>query len=330
MAAPFDFIDDGSIVYPYRPDSAYQLYRVYWGRIVANFGHLGPFRPALWIHWGAEAELFDGSAPCWRTARLAWTMLSAGLFLWLLHELGIRKSAAILAGALAMWNPYRNEIWTSLTLSEGVAMPYALAALVCGLRGARSSRPWRWDLAGILCMLVALGCKNTFVALVPAQLFLRTVPDGRDFREGFRRHGLRAALLALPLLLPAVHYAVFRSQWHPGQYEPGSPTWAQLGRMASALKGALSLEWLAPGFLLALIALGGRRGLQIMWDEYRVGCVTGSLLLLGGIAVYLPMDMISGAIPCLPSGVPTSGLPRFSAHWPSLRRGHGGERLLRR
>ena len=44
---PFDFIDDGSIVYPYRPDSAYQLYRVYWGRIVANFGHLGPFRPAL-------------------------------------------------------------------------------------------------------------------------------------------------------------------------------------------------------------------------------------------------------------------------------------------
>ena len=28
-----------------------------------------------------------------------------------------------------MWNPYRNEIWTSLTLSEGVAMPYALAGL---------------------------------------------------------------------------------------------------------------------------------------------------------------------------------------------------------
>ena len=69
--------------------------------------------------------------------------------------------------------------------------------------------------------------------------------------------------------------------------------------MASALK-ALSLEWIGPGLLLAFVAIGGRRGLRSIWNEYRVACVTGTLLLLAGIAVYLPMNLISGRIPCPP------------------------------
>ncbi len=294
LATPFDFVDDGSIVHPFRPDSAYQMYRVYLGRVWANFGHLGPFRPALWLHWGAAAELFGGNAVCWRAARFAWLVLSAGMFLWLLSEMGIRRSAAILAGALALWNPYRNEIWTSLTLSEGVAMPYALAALVCAIRATRSRRPAAWDIAGAVCMVLALWCKNTFAAVVPVQLWLRMVSDGRDFREGLRRHGLRAALLALTLLLPLAHYVVFRWQWHAGQYEPGTPSWAQAGRILSALKGALSLEWLGLGCLLSLVALGGWRAFGRVWRENRGVCQAGMLLLAAGVAVYLPMQAMSG------------------------------------
>lgn len=294
LAAPFDFIDDGNLVYPARPPSVAQWFSVYWGRVVANVEHLGPFRPTLWFHWGVEAELFGGDAVRWRAGRLLWLMLSAGMFLWLMRELGIPRSAALFVGALAMWNPYRNEIWTSLTLSEGVAMPYALAALACAIRAARSSRPGCWDIAGFLCVLTALGCKNTFVALVPAQLFLRIAPDGRDFREGLRRHGPRAVLLAATLLLPAFHYVYFRFHWHPGQYQPNGPTLAQFGRILSGLKGALSLDWLAPGLLLAAAAFGGRDGLRRVWREQRAACLAGGLLLFAGIAVYLPMNMMSG------------------------------------
>ena len=86
--------------------------------------------------------------------------LAAGMMLWLMRELRIHPIAAFLATAVALWNPYRNEIWTSLSLAEGVAMPYALLALVCAVRAARSSRSWVWDLVGVACVLTALGCKS--------------------------------------------------------------------------------------------------------------------------------------------------------------------------
>src|SRR5262249_42869981 len=151
-----------------------------------------PFRPILWLHWEAAAELLRADAFGWRLVRLLWTMLAAASFLWLLRELGIRPWAAIFTTAVAVWNPFRGEVWTSLTLAEGVAMPYAVFALVCAVRAGRSSRPARWDLAGALALLAALGCKNTFAALVPVQLFLRLAPDRLPLREGWRRHGRRA------------------------------------------------------------------------------------------------------------------------------------------
>jgi hypothetical protein len=118
-----------------------------WQKIVANSEHLGPFRPTLWLHWEAQAELFDGRRFSWRLARLVWSGLAAGMLLWLPAELRIHPVAALFAAALAMWNPYRGEIWRSLTLSEGVAMPYALFALICAIRAARAPRPLPWDLA---------------------------------------------------------------------------------------------------------------------------------------------------------------------------------------
>jgi hypothetical protein len=155
-----------------------------------------------------------------------------------------------------MWNPYRNEIWRSLTLAEGVAMPYALAALACAVRAGRSPRPWPWDVAGVLCVLAALGCKNTYAALVPAQVLLRLAPGELTLREGWRRHGRRACLLALTLLLPVAHFLVFKWTWHPGQYTPGAPSWAQLGRMLKSVAGALSPEYMGLGLALAAVLVG--------------------------------------------------------------------------
>lgn len=305
LATRFDFIDDGNLVYPAPPLAPGERLARVAERIQANYDHLGPFRPVLWCHWEAEADLFAGDPFRWRLARLAWCGFAAGALLWLLRELGIRPVAALAAAALAMWNPYRNEIWTSLTLAEGVAMPYALLALVCALRAARSDRPWPWDLAGALCVLAALGCKNTFAALVPAQVFLRVAPDGRLTLAALRRYGQRAALLSLTLILPVVHYLYFEAHWHPGQYRPTGPTAAQLGRILSGLRGAVSLEYLGAGLVLAFAALVAfdrrsswaaavRAAVGRVAGPYRAALIAGALLLLGGIALYLPMEAVSG------------------------------------
>src|SRR5262249_45430127 len=154
-----------NLVYPTRSLPLWERATVVWRKIVANADHLGPFRPVLWVHWEVAADLLQGSELGWRITRLLWCGFATGMLLWLFSELRITPLAALVAAAIAMWNPYRNEIWTSLTLSEGVAMPYALLALICARRAARSSRPWVWDLLGACAILAALGCKNTFAAL---------------------------------------------------------------------------------------------------------------------------------------------------------------------
>ncbi|HYT94894.1 MAG TPA: hypothetical protein VEL76_39620 [Gemmataceae bacterium] len=314
LTTRFDFIDDGNLVHP-APSMSWDQHLSYlWEQIVANYEHLGPFRPVLWAHWHVEANVLNADAVAWRSVRLVWTMLAAGAFLWLLYEMGIRPRAALLSAALAMWNPFRNEIWTSLTLAEGVAMPYALLSLVCALRAARSSRAWAWDVAGACCVLAALGCKNTFAALVPVQMLLRIAPDGKDLRAGWRRHGRRACLLALTLAVPVGHYILFKLNWAPGQYQTNGTSWAQLTGMIKAIKGAVSLEFVAAGLVLALVALvvsgAGRaaattavssgwlaaawRGLSPIWREQRAACLAGLALLVFGIGIYLPIGAVSG------------------------------------
>ncbi len=165
--------------------------------------------------------------------------------------------------ALAMWNPYRNEIWTSLTLGEGVAMPYALFGLVAARKAAASPRPLKWEVASALAVLVALGCKNVFAALVPAQIALRMWPDGISPREAWRRNGWRSLALGVTLVMPAAHFVYFKLHWHPGQYETQGPTLAQFGRIpgAGALKGAMSPEFMArrPGAPAGGVGVCGRR-----------------------------------------------------------------------
>jgi hypothetical protein len=312
LSTPFDFVDDGNLVYPTAARSIGERIQVLWDKIKGNYVHLGPFRPVLWAHWEAEANLLRADAFRWRCARLLWGILAAFSLLWLLHELGFPALAAISAAALAMWNPYRNEIWTSLTLSEGVAMPYALVALACAIRAARSARPWPWDLVGALCVLAALGCKNTFAALVPAQFVLRIFAGDGGWRECWRSQSRRACLLASTLFLPVCHYLFFKLNWHPGQYETRGLTWAQAGRMLSAILGALSIGFIGPAFLLALLAIalnpgrpsanGERIGLPrrfigafgALQRKDLIACLAGLVLLCAGVAVYLPMGAVSG------------------------------------
>ena len=250
LHAPFDFIDDGNLVYPAPPGTTLVGHvQLWWDKVAANVEHLGPFRPVLWAHWELAANTLGADPVAWRAARLAWCGLAATALLWLLRELKARPTAALVAAAAAMWNPYRNEIWTSLTLAEGVAMPYALLALVAARKAGASSRPWAWDVVAVVGLAAALGCKNVFAALVPAMLALRLWPDGVTWGDGWRANRWRAAAYLLPLAVPAAHLAYFRLNWQPGQYETPGPTVAQAVRIGSWRKGAAGLDFLGCGGL---------------------------------------------------------------------------------
>ena len=330
LATPFDFIDDGNLVYPVPTTDLGGHAGLWWDKVRANYEHLGPFRPTLWVHWQVQANVFGGDALAWRVYRLLWCGLAAATLLWLFRELGAHPVAALVAAALAMWNPYRNEIWTSLTLAEGVAMPYALFALVAARKAAKADRPLPWELGAALAVLVALGCKNTFAALVPAQIALRMWPEGLSLRAAWGRNGWRALALAVPLVLPAAHFVYFKQHWHPGQYETHAPSLAQFARIVNGLKGAMSLEFMVAGVVMAVAVVSGKNltpqppsrfgkgeheasrpghgagsgiGSPLRFGEgpgvgffaaHRPALLCAALLLAGGVAVYLPMAMISG------------------------------------
>jgi hypothetical protein len=298
LTAPFDFIDDGNLVYPAPPGTTLAGHAErWWDKVRANVEHLGPFRPVVWAHWELAANTLGGDPLAWRAARLAWCALAAMSLLWLMRELRLHPVAALAAGAAAMWNPYRNEIWTSLTLAEGVAMPYALYALVAARKAGASRRPWAWDAAAVLGLLAALGCKNTFAALVPAMLALRLWPDGATLRGGLRRNGPWAAAYLLPLAVPAAHFVYFQLNWRPGQYETPGPTLAQVGRMASWLKGAVGLDFLGAGVGLVLLALWWARRVRPpvatggLGSQYRAALLCGALLFIAGFIIYLPVPI---------------------------------------
>lgn len=279
LHAPFDFVDDGNLVYPAPAMELRQRLERVRANIQANYEHLGALRPVLWAHWEAQADLFDGDARRWRASRWLWIVLSTAALLGLLLELGVAPAAAIATAAAAVWNPYRAEIWRSLTLAEGVAMPYALLALTCALRGARTGSR-RWDVAAALATLAALGCKNTFIALIPAQLVLRLVSAADDQRS--RRRA--AVILLLPALLPVLHFSFFAMHWHPGQYVLSWPSLQHLARWLYGLRQAMGLDYIGIALLLALVA-----GARPDFSRQSIAGYAGLALLLAGTAVYLPI-----------------------------------------
>jgi hypothetical protein len=308
LAAPFDFIDDGNLVYPSVGQNFNGHVQLWWEKVKANVEHLGPFRPVVWVHWQLSANLFGADPLAWRTARLGWCGLAAVCLLWLMRELKVHPVAALVAAGAAMWNPYRNEIWTSLTLAEGVAMPYALFALVAARKATSARRSWLWDLGAILALLFALGCKNVFIALVPPMLLLRTQADGASLRSGIRRNFWHASTYLIPVLLPVGHFIYFKQNWQPGHYETPGPSWTQTVQFALWLKGAVGADFLAVGVLGMLAALLWHwktgRPLSAMPDapkqnlptatSMRLPIAVGVLVLLCGFVVYLPVNIMTG------------------------------------
>lgn len=298
LATRFDFIDDGCLVYPERGSSVGQHLQLIWSKTLAEFHHRGPFRPVTWAFWEAAADVLGDTALGHRLSRLLWAMVACASLVWLLYELGIRRWPLAFTAALAMWNPYRNEIWMALGLTEAFGMPFALAGLACAVRAARSNCSWRWDLAGMACLVPALGCKNTFAAVVPAQVLLRIIAGGLPWRQALRCHGPRAVMLSCTLVLPVTHYILFRLQDHPGQYAE-SFSWAQIGRMLKSVAGAASLELVGPCFVLVglLCWLDNKRNpgpgydaegqaRTDAWRTYRPAILTGLVLLTLGVGVY--------------------------------------------
>ncbi len=300
LSAPFDFLDDGNLVYPAGGLSAGDHVRVWWEKVRANVEHLGPFRPVVWAHWQLAANVYGDSPLAWRTGRLVWCGLAGAMLLWLMRELRLHPVAAVLAAAAAMWNPYRNDIWTSLTLAEGVAMPYALFALVAARKAATAERrAWVWDAAAVLGLLLALGCKNTFVALIPPMILLRTWTGG----VGLRGKVLTAAVYAAPVLLAVGHLLYVKAHPGPCHYDTPGPSWRQAGQFASWLKGAAGLDFLGVGVVLVLgyvfVAASRRRASESETRSpaargYAPPIATALALLLAGFVVYLPVDIMCG------------------------------------
>jgi hypothetical protein len=79
LNAPFDFIDDGNLVYPAPPGTTLaQHAERWWDKVRANVEHLGPFRPVLWVHWELAANTLGADPVAWRAVRMAWCGLGDG------------------------------------------------------------------------------------------------------------------------------------------------------------------------------------------------------------------------------------------------------------
>lgn len=294
LTFPFDFVDDGNLVYPAPPMSAVQRVGLWWQKVEANFVDLGPFRPVLWAHWEIGADLLGADPFLWRLTRLMWNAVAAGMLLWMLRELGASPWAAFLAAAFAVASPGRSEVWLSLTLSEGAAMPYALFAIICAVRAARSPRPFLWDVAGAMSLLLALGCKNVFIALLPGMLLLRLFAGNSEpttLRESLRRHGRGAVILSLTLLMPMIHYIVFRLTWHPGQYTTGQLSFVQFKQIVWVVCKGISLEFAGVGLALVVAAVCLTPGLATgLVRRHGVALLAGAVTLIAGVVVYLPLN----------------------------------------
>ncbi len=290
LFAPFDFLDDGNLVYADRTLTATQHVQVWWQKVADNVRHLGPFRPVVWAHWELAANLNGDNPLAWRAGRLVWCGLAGGMLLWLLRELKLPAVPSLIAAAAAMWNPYRNDIWTSLTLAEGVAMPYALLALLAARKAA--TRGGWWDVASLAGLLLALGCKNTFIALLPPMMLLRTWGV-----RGWRTKGLLAALYGWPALLPVAHLLYVKLNPGPCHYATPGPSWAHAADFLGWLKGAAGLDFLGAAVGLAGLVLGWTklRGLpRPAGERGGVAIPLALLLLVCGFAVYLPVNIMCG------------------------------------
>lgn len=280
--SPFDCTEDSCIVYPPEGTFPTNLFHAVASSTLHEFKTTGPFRPVTWAHWHAAAGLFGPDPVARRVARLVWCGFATATLLLLLTEFGTQPGAALLVAAFVQWNPFRSEIWISLAMPEAYAMPYAMLALVCALRASRAVHQQRWDAAGVILLLLCLGIKNVFIALIPPLVWLRLMAGSRPWRL---QMGGAVCYLALSIL-PIIHFVWLKIAPTPEQY---TIRWSVLNvlHFGRALYStfAIGVTWPA---LLLLFVLVPLRELK----RFRVELIAAGLLFLAGFIVYLPIPMM--------------------------------------
>jgi hypothetical protein len=313
VTEPFDFVDDGAIVYRIHADGLFQWLEQIWRMTLAEFDQRGLFRPTIWLFYQTIAAAVGSHPIGWRVVWVVWGMAASVSMVTLLRELRVGPAAALFATALAMWGALRNEIWMALGLTEAIAMPFAMLSLICAIRAAARTPSIGWDALGLICSLLMLGTKNVFAAVVPAQVLLRIAAGEGSFGEQLRKRWPAAVAWSMPLLLPITHLLFFKLYWRPqpGGYELGMPTWRGVGRTLAAYLKAANLPSIAVGLIVALAALISRetKGRSHGWlaalrrlaaqirDRYALALLAGGLLLVCGFAVYLPFRVPQDSIP---------------------------------
>ncbi len=296
----FDFADDGASAHPTGIASFADFHHKVWDRTYSEFLVKGPYRPMAWYCWIGQQEALAGNPLLWRCVRFLCTALAAGLFLCLLQELGFGAGVSIVTTLVAMWNPYRAEVWISLTFCEGIAMPFAIGGLVCAYRAPRSGRAWAWDLGAMAGAFAAVACKNVFAVVIPAQMFLRVCHPDLSLREGIKQFGWRAVLLGSILFFPVAHFVCYRLTMNEQRYEmiwdPRQPI-----RLLSSFLGGMGKDFLAPAFASALALLAWstiRKSAPTPTASesmrFRAAFGTGVIIFLLGWGIYAPMDGVAG------------------------------------
>lgn len=291
LAIPFDFEDDGLVIYHDAPktDLSNRLQET-WQRTLADLESRGPFRPVYWAYFDLQDYWFGADVYQWRIARLCLLGVTSFLMFRLCFELGLPalpSAAAVCVGLIA---PMRSSVWYHFAFGEGIGVPMAVLALIAACRAARSRWWFLWDLVGIAALSVALLTKNVFVAVLPAQLLLRAWSDDLAILPCIRRNWFGLILLALPLALPVGHFLYFQQAVHGhSEYQVTAPGLEQFQRMARGVLLAGGADFLGAGFILAGLAMlfepAARRGAF----RSRRAIAAGALLLLTGIAVYMPV-----------------------------------------
>jgi hypothetical protein len=322
----FDFNEDGAVVHSAAHGSG-------WGRTIEKSWHeyqiTGPFRPVTWAHWIWTSHLCGDDPVLHRGQRLVWCAFAAWTLCWFLWEMGLSLLPILLISAAAMWSPSRAEIWIHLGMPEAFGMPYSLLALIGVVRASRSRVAWRWDLFAALCFLLALGVKNTYLALAPALLWLRLYGADEAWAIAWKRHRLSLVWIVLLASLPVIHFLTLKLWPRESHFETGL-SWQQTGQyLEGLLRAACPLRlagcFLGLSLLLALLVIMPRASaFTTIRVQTRVALVAGLLLVLGGVVVYLPWKVMYGryTMPAvwgvdllmgmLLMGVISQGTPRMS------------------
>jgi hypothetical protein len=293
LQTPFDFIDDGAISHDVAFTGLANWLRASLETVKSDYANRGTFLPTIWTFWRAEATLLGPQPVLWRAVWVRWCAASAFPMILLMLELKVALLPAFAATAFALWNSHRIEIWLNLASPEALAMPFALLALICAARASRNSRPTWLDAAGICCILLALGCKNTFIAVLPAQAFLRVVNANESVIEGLRKRGATGALLCTPAIWPIIHLYHLQTNWHPGQYTVPGPSFKGLFNAINGWRKSFITLATAHVWMTAGAAILNSRQFQFL-RFYRNALIVSVLLIFAGLGVYLPMGTAAG------------------------------------